>query len=189
MRSVMTAIPVEYRTAVVSDAAAVAALHTESWRRHYRGAYSDAFLDGDVGADRLRAWTSRLRQPHPEGSFTVVAECGGSLVGFVHTVLDADPTWGALVDNLHVAHGLHREGLGTRLMAEAARTITERRPGAGLYLWVLAQNVAAQDFYDAKGGVCVERGLAQPPGGDPAQLNGAPVKLRYAWSDPSVLLA
>jgi len=183
----MTSITVQYRAATVADAPAVAALHAESWQRHYRGAYSDAFLDGDVGADRLRVWTSRLRHPD-EVSFTVVAESAGSLAGFVHTILDADPVWGALVDNLHVAHGHQREGLGTALMGVAAQAITERRPGGGLYLWVLAQNVAAQAFYDAKGGVNVERGLAQPPGGDPAQLNGAPVKLRYAWSDPSVLL-
>ena len=30
------------------DIEAIAALHTDSWRRHYRGAYSDAFLDGDI---------------------------------------------------------------------------------------------------------------------------------------------
>lgn len=183
----MTSGTVQYRAAAVSDAPAVAALHAESWQRNYRGAYSDAFLDGDVEADRLRVWTSRLHHP-AEGSFTVVAEYAGSLAGFVHTVLDADPVWGALVDNLHVAHGLQREGLGTRLMGEAAQTTSGRRPGSGLYLWVLAQNVAAQAFYDAKGGVRVERGLAQPPGGDPAQLDGAPVKFRYAWPDPSVLL-
>jgi ribosomal protein S18 acetylase RimI-like enzyme len=183
----MTSIPVQYRAANVSDAPAVAALHAASWQRHYRGAYSDAFLDGDVEADRLRVWTSRLHH-RDEDSFTIVAEYAGSLAGFVHTVLDADPVWGALVDNLHVAHGLQRGGLGTRLMGEAAQTVTEHRPGASLYLWVLAQNVAAQAFYHAKGGVCVDRELVQAPGGDPAQLNGAPLKLRYAWSDPSILL-
>ncbi|MDQ6849097.1 MAG: hypothetical protein M3070_03765 [Actinomycetota bacterium] len=30
---------------------------------HYRNAYSDAFLDGDVAADRLTVWTDRLREP------------------------------------------------------------------------------------------------------------------------------
>jgi hypothetical protein len=38
-----------------NDSEAIAALHTDSWRRHYRGAYSDAFLDGEVVAEhRLR---------------------------------------------------------------------------------------------------------------------------------------
>jgi GNAT superfamily N-acetyltransferase len=40
-----------FRLAGPPDADAIAALHADSWRRHYRGAYSDAFLDGDVGAD------------------------------------------------------------------------------------------------------------------------------------------
>ena len=37
-----------FRSAEAGDAAAVAGLHADSWRRHYRGAFSDAFLDGDV---------------------------------------------------------------------------------------------------------------------------------------------
>jgi hypothetical protein len=31
------------------DAYAIAGLHADSWQRHYEGAYSDAFLDNDVG--------------------------------------------------------------------------------------------------------------------------------------------
>ena len=178
---------VHYRLTRASDAHAVAALHADSWQRHYRGAYSDAFLDGDVVAERAAVWTQRLTDPQA-GQLTIVAESAGLLVGFVHTVLDADPVWGALVDNLHVDYQQKRRGSGSRLMGEAAQIVTRQRPGAGLYLWVLEQNVAAQGFYEAKGGVCVERGLTQAPGGVPAHLNGAPIKLRYAWSDPSPLI-
>jgi hypothetical protein len=39
---------VSFRAAGQDDAHAIAELHADSWRRHYRGAYSDAFLDGDV---------------------------------------------------------------------------------------------------------------------------------------------
>ena len=58
-----TAAPTGLRLRVAgrSDAAAIAALHADSWRRHYRGAYSDAFLDGDVHADRLAVWTEQFR--------------------------------------------------------------------------------------------------------------------------------
>lgn len=42
---------IRFRLAVPDDAEAVAMLHATSWRRHYRGAYSDAFLDGDVVAE------------------------------------------------------------------------------------------------------------------------------------------
>jgi hypothetical protein len=49
-------VPICYRPANASDATSVAHLHAVSWRRNYRGAYSDDFLDGDVLADRLSIW-------------------------------------------------------------------------------------------------------------------------------------
>src|SRR2546423_10708239 len=107
----------EYRDATALDIEAVAALHTESWRRHYRGAFSDAYLDGDVVADRLVVWTERLAEPRPEYG-TIVAEDDGAVIGFVHVILEDDAQWGALVDNLHVAYARKRDGVGTRLMAE-----------------------------------------------------------------------
>src|SRR5271170_5216723 len=113
---------------------------------------------------------------------TIVAETDGQLVGFVHIVLDADPLWGALVDNLHVTTGRKRNGIGSALLQQAAQIVAERRPFAGMFLWVLEQNVDAQRFYAARGGACVGRALVAPPGGDPTRLVGQPGKLRYAWS-------
>jgi ribosomal protein S18 acetylase RimI-like enzyme len=178
---------VRCRRARSSDASAIAALHADSWRRHYRGAYSDAFLDGDVAADRLAVWTRQLREPRWTHC-TIVADANGGVVGFAHTVLDDDPTWGALLDNLHVVHALKGRGIGTRLMGETARCVLGRTPSSRLYLWVLEQNTPAQAFYEARGGSCVGRGVVRPPGGDPARLEGSPRKLRYVWSDPSILL-
>jgi ribosomal protein S18 acetylase RimI-like enzyme len=178
---------VRHRLADASDAAKVAELHAESWRRHYRGAYSDSYLDGDVTADRLAHWTERLCRPD-SSRVTLIAEDAGRLVGFGHVILDKDPVWGALLDNLHVAHGLKRRGIGTRLLDEAARAVIGAGPSSGLYLWVLEQNDAAQAFYQARGGRRSGRELVPAPGGDPTRLNGAPWGFRYAWSDPSVLL-
>jgi GNAT superfamily N-acetyltransferase len=171
----------EYRQATARDIEAIAGLHADSWRRHYRGAYSDAFLDGDVFADRLAVWTDRLTPPR-SGQCTIVAERDGCVVGFAHTVLDDDSTWGALLDNLHVVHDLKGHGVGTRLMAETARAVIGLRPSVGLYLWVLEGNRAAQAFYEARGGTCVGRGVAQPAGG------GSVATLRYAWPVHSLLL-
>jgi GNAT superfamily N-acetyltransferase len=42
------------------DAETVAMLHADSWRRFYRGAYADSFLDGDLVADRRAVWSARL---------------------------------------------------------------------------------------------------------------------------------
>ncbi|MFW6690554.1 GNAT family N-acetyltransferase [Streptomyces sp. MAR4 CNX-425] len=177
-----------FRAAGAADAAAVAALHAASWRRHYRGAYADAFLDGDVVADREAVWSARLADAHDGGRrLTYVCEAGGAVVGFVHAVLDEHPRFGALVDNLHVGYGSQRRGVGSRLLRLAARGVAERAPASGLHLWVLEQNDRARAFYSALGGSRTERALVPPPGGDPARLAGSPACLRYVWPAGSAL--
>jgi len=178
----------EFRLATRLDADRIAALHAVSWRRHYRGAYADSFLDSDdLILDRLSVWRQRLDKPVVE-AVTILVEHDGELIGFAHTMLDDDPTYGALLDNLHVRDQHKRHGIGSRLLVDSAATLIERRPGRGLYLWVLEQNVAAQAFYEGCGGTRVERAMALAPGGVASQLNGSPAKLRYAWPDPAVLL-
>src|SRR5213078_353301 len=114
--------PVQFRVADARDASAVAALHADSWRRHYRGAYSDAFLDGDVLENRRAEWKRRLGSPGGD-SCTILAELHGEIVGLAHTIFDAAPEYGALLDNLHVRHDLKRSGVGKRLMAETAKAV------------------------------------------------------------------
>jgi ribosomal protein S18 acetylase RimI-like enzyme len=170
---------VEYRAATEHDAGAIAALHADSWRRHYRRAYLDEYLDGDILTERLEVWTSRLTPPRLN-QYTVCAVADDHVIGFAHTVFDHDPAWGALLDNLHVRSDLKGQGIGKRLLSESARELIRRRPSATLYLWVLDQNVAAQSFYDACGGTKVETALRGPfPGG------GRAVGHRYFWPEPS----
>ena len=174
------AIPL--RRATPGDVEGIALLHADSWRRNYRGAYRDSYLDGDVLSDRIAVWGERLSAP-PAGFATIVAVDGGGVVGLAHTIFDEDPEWGALLDNLHVAHGLRGTGVGRRLMAETAAAVLAARPRNGLYLWVLEQNRVAQGFYAARGGEHVDGRLAGPfPGG------GRAYALRYVWRDPATLL-
>ncbi|GAA0961081.1 GNAT family N-acetyltransferase [Kribbella koreensis] len=172
---------VEFRPADAGDAEQVARLHADSWRRHYRGAFADAFLDGELVAERVGVWSKRLGDP--EGTATIVAEVDGEFVGFVHVMFDLDPVWGSLVDNLHVDHRQQRGGIGRQLLARAARAVVEQARGDAMYLWVLEQNVAAQQFYIAVGAKHVETAPVAPPGGDPARLNGEPNGFRMAWPD------
>jgi GNAT superfamily N-acetyltransferase len=169
-----------FRLAGPCDAGAVAALHADSWRRHYRGAYSDAFLDHDVAADRLAVWTDRLGRDDP-GSCTIVADDKSGLIGFTHIAFDEDRTWGALLENVHVAQSHQRRGVGSGLLARTIEAVAGRHKRTGLYLWVLEQNVDAQAFYETHGARRVERALVTPPGGVPGRLNGSPHRLRYVW--------
>ena len=181
-------LDLQFRAAGPGDADGIARLHADSWRRHYRGAYSDSFLDGDVAGYLLATWTERLSPPDPQAR-TIVGELDGKVVALAHTRLGKDPAYGALLDNLHVSYELKRLGIGTRLLALTARAVLDASPGSGLYLWVLEQNAAAQAFYAAKGGAQVERVAVPPPDGDPTRLNGTPMALRYAWPDPAALLS
>jgi GNAT superfamily N-acetyltransferase len=177
-----------FRAACPGDAHAIAALHAGSWQRHYRSAFSAAFLDHDAAGYLRQLWTARLATPDPQAR-TILAECDGAVAGLAHTLLGQDTTWGAFLDNLHVAHQLKRQGIGTRLLALTAQAVLDASPASGLYLWVLEQNSDARAFYTARGGVCVQRLQVPPPGGDPARLNGRPITLTYAWHDPSQLLS
>ncbi len=174
-----------FRSAGPDDAERVAALHADSWRRHYRGAYADSFLDGDIATERRAVWSQRLATP--ANTATVVAEQDDQFVGFAHVMFDKDPKWGSLVDNLHVHYSQHRTGIGTQLLARAAQAVLEGATGNSIYLWVLEQNTAAQKFYYAIGATCAETGTVPPPGGDPTRLNGTPTCLLMAWPDASRL--
>ena len=184
------------RGASAADAGAVAALHADSWRHHYRGAYSDAFLNDDVLADRLAVWSERLSRPQP-GAVTILAQDSAGLQGFAHVILEHDRRWGALLDNIHVAHARKRAGIGARLFARVAAIVAEgedassaeRASSNGLYLWVLEQNTAAQAFYEALGGSRAERAIVDAPGGVASRLAGTPHKLRYAWDAHAVRVA
>jgi ribosomal protein S18 acetylase RimI-like enzyme len=184
--SVPSSAPVVFTPAAPGDAGRIAALHAESWRRHYRGAYADTYLDGDLLTERTTVWSTRLATPRDTA--TIVAESAGHLIGFVHLVFDADPRWGSLVDNLHVHYVRHRSGVGSQLMAYAARAVLANAGSPAVHLWVLEQNERAQKFYRASGGIPVETGTAAAPLGDPTLLNGTPGKYRMSWPDATRLL-
>ncbi len=165
-----------------ADIAAVADLHATSWRSAYRGMLRDEYLDADVAADRLRAWTARLAHPI-DSQFGFLAESEAGPAGFVFMLGREDATWGTLVDNLHVLPGLKGRGIGRRLLEAAAHETGRRYPGERVFLFVFDQNLAARRFYASIGGREVERGIVEPPGG------GSQVHWRVAWDDAAHLLA
>jgi ribosomal protein S18 acetylase RimI-like enzyme len=169
-----------FRPATVDDVEVIAALHVHSWSEHYRGVYSDAFLDNEAIANRLEVWSQRLRTPL-RGQFTTVAEIEGSLVGFAHVIPDEDPIRGAVLQNLHVHTTAQRMGVGTGLLAEAARTLQQRRPASALHVWAREDNAPARAFYEALRGTCVDR----KDGGPFADGSRAPV-LCYWWANPGI---
>jgi len=170
-----------YRDARNSDAESVATLHAESWKRHYRGVLLDSFLNNEVLADRLAVWRQRLSNSRHD-AFTIIAEQQALVVGFVHVILDDDPAWGALLENLHISFELKRKGIGRALMIQAAARLLQRGRQK-FYLWVFDQNITAQRFYAALGGITSESCVRGPlPGGSYALAH------RIAWTDASMVI-
>lgn len=171
---------VRYRFATVSDAVPVAALHAESWRKHYRGVLSDEFLDNAVVEERRSLWMRRLQSPTSD-QFLLLAEENEVLIGFLCAYLHHDKTYGALLDNLHVSLASKGKGVGTTLMKLLAEKLQERGLDK-MYLWVLEQNAEARGFYESLGGVAMET-VEETEVGD-----GLTMKTRIYWESIQTLL-
>jgi ribosomal protein S18 acetylase RimI-like enzyme len=172
----------QIRQALPSDADDIARLHAISWRTAYRGALSDAYLDGPIEAERAELWRGRLAQP-AANQFVVIAESRGQAVGFACAYGGEDPQWGTFLDNLHVLPESKRQGIGARLMREVAAWSARAHPGQGIYLWVLGSNLDAQRFYARIGGENAGTDLWTPPDGS------ALPKVRIAWRSAEALAA
>ena len=142
--------------ATADDAEAIAALHAESWRSAYRGILPDSFLDGPVFDERRALWTERMRAPGADRRFVckAVGE-NGSLLGFACVLLDAEPEWGALLDNLHVRPDLKATGIGYALFTAARDWVRRVAPGTNMHLTVLEGNERARRFYERQGGTII----------------------------------
>jgi ribosomal protein S18 acetylase RimI-like enzyme len=168
------------RNARAGDAEAIARLHTDSWRRTYRGMMSDEFLDGGALANRRKVWHERLNSG-TANQFVCVAEQDGEVGGFICAFADADPSWGSYIDNLHVAHRLHGRGVGRALMASAGDWLCRVQPDRGVFLWVMEANLAAREFYQRLGARNAGTVSLEDPGG------GRAPNCRYVWASPQML--
>lgn len=170
---------IEYRRATAADAEAIAQLHARSWRESYRGVYPDAFLDGDLPAERLGVWRARLGRP-ADNQLVELAVDGSRLAGFVCAYGDSDATWGSLVDNLHVARELKRTGIGSALLRRAAAWLQVRHAQRPVHLFVLEANAPARRFYEKLGGLDQGTSMLESPGGVVSSCT-------YVWPTPARL--
>ncbi|MBC8768265.1 GNAT family N-acetyltransferase [Arenibacter sp. BSSL-BM3] len=146
---------VTYREASPLDYKKIAELHVKSWQQHYRGDFSDHFLDVEAASEREGVWKHRLTSPSPD-QYVVVAEQVSGICGFACAYKNEDVQYGTLLDNLHVSSVVKGLGIGKHLMKLVAREVLRNDPNAKMYLWVLENNVGAIGFYERLGGVNLE---------------------------------
>lgn len=167
---------ITFRSANPSDEAAIARLHAQSWQKHYRGIFSDDYLDREVVQERAAVWADRFANPQANRHI-IVAENGDVLCGFACIEANEDPTFGSLLDNLHVSSEVQGQGIGVQLIQRAAQWAESAEPNCGFYLWVLEDNHSARKFYEAMGAINQETVPHENPGGNTSMV------CRYIWKE------
>ena len=122
-----------FRHAKAADYLEIAKLHVKSWQQHYRGDFSDHFLDAEAALEREEVWKDRLNNPSPH-QVVLVAEWDGEVCGFACALLEDDSEHGTLLDNLHVLATVKGKGIGRHLMSLVAQEALKKNPKGKLYL-------------------------------------------------------
>ena len=170
--------PLTIFEAGVREAAAIAAIHAESWRTAYRGILPDQYLDHDAAAERRRYWTAALAGPLA-GSFVLVAARGYETKGFIAVARGGAPGYDAVIESLHVMPSERGAGLGRRLMGRAVTRLIDEG-ASSVALTVYDANKGAIRFYERLGGIADGAGI------DPFAGANMP-DTRYGWRDLAAL--
>ena len=172
---------IKLRSAELSDFETIANLHTDNWRKNYRGILSEDYLNNALEKDRLDTWYRRLSSPSGNQIVTV-ATVDSLFAGFCCVYIDDDPVFGSLIDNLHVSSNLQRSGIGKILIIDSARKVYERAQVKKMYLWVFEANKNARIVYERLGGTNFETIDKENPDGTSSKT------CRIVWEDLTKLL-
>ncbi|HZV35381.1 MAG TPA: GNAT family N-acetyltransferase [Verrucomicrobiae bacterium] len=138
------------RAATISDAAAIARIHVDTWRAAYRGHGPDSVL-ANLSVERREAfWRERLTQ---EKGAVFVAEEKGSVIGFCDLIPSRDADADAQVVEIaaiYIEPASWRKGAGGALCKQAFAE-AQNRGCKSITLWVLTTNTAARHFYERIG--------------------------------------
>jgi ribosomal protein S18 acetylase RimI-like enzyme len=144
----------DIRLARTEDAPQIAVVHVQSWQGAYRGLLPQTYLDSFDPAQRVGRWERSLSETDWSRGGTLLADTGGSLLGFINYSPtrdgDADPKRVGEIHAIYLVPAAWGKGIGKQLMDASLGRLIE----AGfdqVTLWVLDSNVRARRFYEAGG--------------------------------------
>lgn len=169
------------READVSDAAAIARVHVDSWRTTYTGIVPEDYLANLSYSRREQIWYAALSASGSPSFVYVAEDAAGGVVGFAsagpersgHAVYKGE------LYAIYILASHQRRGIGRRLTQAVVKRLME----AGIHsmlVWVLADN-PFRAFYEALGG--------RPVTEQEITIGGARlIEVAYGWRDIHVLL-
>lgn len=154
------------RPAAPADVLPMAEVNVITRRTCYPGIFPAELLER-ASPERIAVrWMKNLfTEPNPPGSFGLVAENKGGVVGFIMAGPAREVMLGAGGEmyTLYVLPEYHNRGIGRGLMHHAA----ERLLQAGFsdfFLWVLTANLPGRTFYERLGGKAINQRLEDVKG-------------------------
>ena len=144
------------RTAIDTDAPAIAAINVLGWRAAYAGLVPADVLDAmdaTQRAERMRDW---LRRTDRVGDTLVAVDDSDTVLGYTHygpyrtdRQQDHHPSEGEIYA-MYVHPDAWRRGVGAVMMAAALERLAGQRREL-VRLWVFADNQPARRFYESRG--------------------------------------
>lgn len=135
----------------IDDADKIAETHITSWQTAYRGMIPDSILDNLSIENRTKYWEEAIEL---QKSNMLVYEHNQRVVGFINFGPSRDKDVGkteiAEIYAIYLAPHAYRQGYGSKLLNTSLGLIRQQS-FKKVSLWVLAQNTAAQKFYQAHG--------------------------------------
>lgn len=167
--------------ATPADAAELGHVHVQAWREAYPGIVPAAVLAALDPAERAAMWTRVLTAGE---AVWLARDQTGTLQGFAAAGAQREPEilpFPGEIYAVYLLRAAHRQGLGRRLMAQAARHLLAQGHHAAS-LWVLDGNTTAAAFYTALAGRIVHH---RPL---PDRRDWPGTETAYAWDDLRTLL-
>lgn len=168
------------RSAQVTDAAGIAQVHVDCWRRTYAGLVPQSHLDGLSRAQREKDWCAWLA-PGSAPLVFVAEEEDGRIVGFASTgrYRGRNQNFKAELYAIYLLNAYQRQGLGRRLICEIAQRLIQEQMSS-LVAWVLADN-SSRGFYEKLGGKQIAK--------KEVVIGGVKLPaLAYGWADVRSIL-
>lgn len=169
------------RTAHVSDAAAIAKVHVESWRTTYKGIVPDDFLARLSYEKRQLLWHQTLTEPERPSFVYVAEDDGGTVIGFVSggPERSGHPVYTGELYAIYLLASHQRQGIGRQLLSTLVSRLLQDGMTA-LLLWVLADNPSRR-FYERLGGLPVSDKVVT--------IGGVPlIEVAYGWRDARLII-
>jgi GNAT superfamily N-acetyltransferase len=141
------------RPARHDDSEAIGQIQVRSWQATYEGIIPASYLAA-MGPEKV-AQTVRLALMDPRMLY-LIAESGHLPVGYIAAgpSRTPDPIYPAELYELYLLPEMQRRGLGTRLLANMARRLFDKRLYA-LKVWVLSRNPNRR-FYEKRNGIYLD---------------------------------